>query len=618
MALLPGQSDPDIVSRLHAAAARFETEPEAARAELEALIAEEPDCLPARRALARMLRHHGELQRAGIIELEAITLGLQRPQFVKAQTAFMAGNLDAAEPLIRAHLRSDPEDPAGALMLGEIAAKVHARKEAENLFGRAILLAPAYGEARLALARLLRDQGRYTEAIEALTGLLTQQPAHLSALALRAAILVQLRRFDEADRAFEEIHERHPQDARSWANHAHMLKTVGRQADAITAYRHALTIAPSHPQSWWGLANLKTVRFTPDDVEKLRKVIEEHDGAASKDDHIHLLYALGKACDDNDDVAAAFEAYSQGARLRLQQVPHDPDKVTEHVHKSTQVCTPTFFTARGGWGSPAPDPIFIVSLPRSGSTLVEQILASHPQIEGTEELHDIERIALSLAPTGGTGGWLDVLPTLDSTKMRELGDHYIDATQRFRHTDRPFFTDKMPSNWIFTGLIAAMLPNAKIIDIRRHPLGCGFANFSQHFNWGINFSYDLSHIGKFYTAYVRQMAHFDSVLPGRIHHVTYEDLVENTEAEIRRLLDYLELPFEPACLRFFENPRAVYTPSSEQVRSPITREGMERWQRYEAFLGPLKEALGPVLEHYPNPPPKPRHHPQHPRQVSDR
>lgn len=596
----PGSWDRRAIQELQAVVDQFAHTPAKLAEQLLLLIRKDPKFLPARRLYARTLRHLGDHRAASSAELEAIREGILRDSFIKAEKDFLAGDLESAEVLIRQHLRHDPEDPAAALMLGEIANRCGARQEAENLFKRAIALTPSYTEARLTLAKMLRDHGRYDDALSVVRSLLEIDPAHLTALSLRAALLEQLRRFDEADKAFNDLHQFHPGDARGWANHAFVLKTIGRQEDAIAAYRQSLKIEPVNGLAWWGLSNLKTLKFSAEDVVAIRQALSSDN--LSSDDAIHLNFALGKALDDLKDYPGAFDAYSAGAKARLEQVPYDPSKVEAHIGKSTSICTERFFEERKAWGSPAPDPIFVVSLPRSGSTLVEQILASHPMIEGTEELFDIERIALALDPDGETGGWLNVLPGLTREKVRELGDHYIEATRRVRHTDRPLFTDKMPSNWVFAGLIATILPNAKIVDVRRHPLGCGFANFSQHFNWGINFSYNLEHIGHFYRQYVRQMAHFDRVLPGRIHRITYEGLVENTETEVRRLLDYVGLPFDEACLRFFENKRAVFTPSSEQVRSPINREGMERWKSYGQFLDPLRDALGNVLTQYPEVP----------------
>lgn len=593
--------DPQVIAQMQEALALAAHDPQAALVSALRIVASNPQLPPAYRVLAIVRRRMGQERDADRGELESIAVALKLPILAQAQKAFAEGRLADAEPLVRAHLRQDPEDPAGALMLGEIALRSGAQHQAENLFRRAFLLAPAYTEARMALAKAQRETERHDEALTTLEALLEREPSHLEGLSLKAATEVKLHDFDAADATFRNLHAHHPEDARGWTNHAFMLKTVGRIDEAIAAYRHAITIDPAHGHAWFGLSNLKTVRFSEEDAASLLSVLERSDLEPER--RLHLLFTLGKVFDDLGDYAGAFAAYAEGAALRLEQTPHDPERTNANTRRARAVFTPTFFASRRDWGNTAVDPIFIVSLPRSGSTLVEQILASHPQVEGTEELFDIERIALSLTPSGGAGDWLDVLPTLDREKVRELGECYIEDTRRFRHTDRPFFTDKMPSNWVFAGLIATILPNAKIVDIRRHPLGCGFANFSQHFNWGINFSYDLTHIGEFYKAYTRQMAHFEAVLPGRIHHLTYESLVEDTETEIRRLLDYLDLPFDSACLRFFENKRAVHTPSSEQVRSPITREGMERWRRYEAFLGPLKEALGPVLEHYPETPP---------------
>ncbi|AKM11854.1 hypothetical protein AB433_13840 [Croceicoccus naphthovorans] len=538
---------------------------------------------------------------AGPLELEAIAIGIKRPSFAEAQAAFLADDFETAEVAIRAHLRTDPADPAAALMLAKIAASCNATVEADNLFKRAILLAPHYTEAHLAFAKHARETGRYELALEALNQVLRLQPDQLNALALKASALEQLRRFDEADTAFTELHRHHPKNARGWANHGFMLKTVGRQKDAIKAYRTAIGLDVSYGLAWWGLSNLKTIRFDQQDIAAMQAALQTEQMSA--ENRLHMLYALGKALDDNARFEEAFRTFSEGAAIRLKEVPYDPDQVTQHTNKMRETCTPKFFADRAGWGSERNDPIFIVSLPRSGSTLVEQILSSHPMIEGTEELRDIERIALSIAPTGGTGGWLDVLPGMDRAQIRSLGDHYIEATKRFRHTDRPFFTDKMPSNWVFAAMIMTILPNAKIIDVKRHPMGCGLANFMQHFNWGINYSYDLGHIANFYKNNVRAIAHLDAVAPNRIHHLTYESLVEDTEREVRRLLDYVGLPFDERCMRFFENDRAVYTPSSEQVRSPINRDGMERWKSYAPYLGELEEALGSVLDCYPQTPP---------------
>ena len=580
--------------------AAIDADPAGARATLREHLRHNPEDVLARRGLARALRKLGD-DSAMAEENAAIAQGIERASYARAADAFAAGNLEDAEVAIRAHLRSDPHDPAAILILAKIAARCDAPVEAERMFDRAIVLAPTYLVARMALATFQRERGRFDDALATLDGVLARQADHLDALRQRAAIYEQLRRLDEADAALNELHQYHPGDAQAWSSHAHLLKSMGRREDAIAAYRRSLENDAGHALSWWGLANMKSVHLDESDIAQIRGAFGSEN--QTTDDRVHLHYALGKALGDSGDYAGSFAAYSAGAKLRLAEMPYDPKSVDANVARNKATFTPAFVAEREGWGAPARDPVFIISLPRSGSTLLEQILASHPMIEGTEELHDIERIAVTMAREAGKTRWLDVLPDLDAGQVHTLGEHYVETTRRVRQTDKPMFTDKMPSNWIYTGLIHTILPNAKIVSIRRHPMSCGFANFAQHFAWGIKYSYDLEHIAGFYAAFVRQMAHFDRVLPGRIHHVSYENLVENTDDEVRRLLDYLEVPFDEACLRFHENRRAVFTPSSEQVRTPINREGMERWRNYEPFLDPLAKALGPVLDHYPDPPP---------------
>lgn len=574
---------------------RLSSDPAGAVAAARSAVRQYPEMSAARRLLARALRAMGNETEAEKVELDAIRIALAHPVMVEAQCFLDDGRVEDAERAVRPWLRENPDDAGGALLLGTIAERCKAVKEAENLYRRAILLAPAYAEARVALAKLLNLTGRHDEALVELDAALTRDPTHLMALAFKAGLLVQLRRLDEADTVFKRMLRAHPDDSRGWMNYAHLAKTQGRIEDAIQAYRNSVAANPSSGIAWWGLANLKSVKLTRDDTAAMRAALET---AESGDDRLHLHFALGKALGDLKDFEASFDHYQQGNRLRLDEVPHDPDKVTRNVDSAIRLFTPDFFTTRSGQGYPAPDPIFIVSMPRSGSTLIEQILASHPMIEGTEELYDLERIALDLAPGEPAGSYLNRIDGLSAVQLRDLGRHYIDATRRHRRTDRPFFTDKMPSNWVFTGLVHLILPNAKIVDVRRHPMACGFANFAQHYNWGINFAYDLNHIGRFYRDYVRLMSHFDQVAPGLVHRVIHENLVENLEGEVRRLLDHLGLPFEAACLRFHETDRAVHTPSSEQVRQPVNRRGFDTWRNYEPWLAPLMEALADVRDSY--------------------
>ncbi len=559
-----------------------------------------PDAPAAFRLLAFVLRKAKRNSEADQVDLKAISLAAAAKAMTAVQDALAAGQLEQAEVLVRQHLKADPEDAFAAKVLADIALKCGAIREAEIFYRRALLLAPGYHDARLALALLLSRSGREGEAFAATEEVLVREPDHFGALSLKAGLLSHGRRLEDADRLFRKLVAAHPRNATAWINYAYLLKTLNRIEESVAAYRKAISFDKYNGLAWFGLSNLKTVRFDDADIAAMQLAVSQP--AASDEQRLHLHFALGKAFDDHGDFHSAFENYRIGNTLRRAKSPHDADAVSAEVLAIERTFTPALIAKRAHVGTSAPDPIFIVSLPRSGSTLIEQILASHPLVEGTEELYEIEAIARGLAKDSAPGAYLEELSRLPDKKLQELGRQYLDNTRRYRLKDRPFFTDKMPSNWRFVGLINLILPNAKIIDVRRHPLGCGFANYSQHFNWGINFSYDLTDIGRFYSDYVRGMAHFDRRLPGRIHRVFYEQLVDNFESEVRRLLDHLGLPFDYACLKFHENERPVHTPSAEQVRRPINRAGVERWHQYESALEPLKQALGATLSNYPNVP----------------
>jgi tetratricopeptide (TPR) repeat protein len=580
--------------------AACERNPVSALRDARALTRSRPEAPAAFQLLAFVLRQAKRNREADKADLETIRVSSATTPMKNAQEMLAAGDLEHAEILIRQYLKNHPEDAFAAKLLADIAIRCGAIREAEIFYNRGLLLAPGYHDARLSLALLLSRSGRAGQAFAAVDQVLDRDPDHFMALSMKAGLLGHGRRLGEADRMFRKLVAAHPRNAVAWVNYAYLLKTLNRTDESVAAYRKAITFDKRNGLAWFGLANLKTVRFDANDIAAMQSALTHPD--ANDDQRIHLHFALGKAFDDNRDFAAAFEHYRAGNALRHRKSPHDADAVSAEVGAVERIFSPSFIAARNGMGSPDPDPIFIVSLPRSGSTLVEQILASHPLVEGTEELYEIEAIARSVADSSAPGGYLERISGLSANALRDLGARYIENTRKYRTTGRPYFTDKMPGNWQFAGLIHLILPNAKIIDVRRHPLGCGFANFSQHFNWGINFSYDLNDIGRFYSDYVRQMAHFDRVLPGRIHRVFYESLIDDLESEVRRLLDYLDLPFDAACLAFHENERPVHTPSAEQVRRPIFRAGVERWQRYEAELAPLKRALGPVLGAYPEVP----------------
>jgi hypothetical protein len=374
---------------------------------------------------------------------------------------------------------------------------------------------------------------------------------------------------------------------------------VGQQESAIAAYRQAAELQPGFGDAWWSLANLKTFRFTDTDLDIMRRELRCADN--SMEDHINLSFALGKALDDRGQFGESFQCYDLGNRAKIKQEGYSADSNQANVQRLISVCSANLMTAPEGGGCQAPDPIFIVGLPRSGSTLLEQIVASHSQVDGTKELPDILRIVRRLGgqrKASEMSKYPAILQETSDEQWRELGEEYLEST-RIQRGDAPFFIDKMPNNFFHVGLISRILPRAKIIDARRHPMAACFSGFTQLFAKGQPFSYGLSNVGRYYRDYVELMDHWDQVLPGKVLRVHYEDVVADTETQIRRVLQHCGLPFEQACLAFHQTERPVRTASSEQVRQPIYNSGLDHWRHYEDHLEELKKALGPILQRYP-------------------
>ena len=551
----------------------------------------------AHRLLGRALRQIGDDEQAERAELDAIAAAVHEPELVRAAEALLDNRLAEAEHILRPWLKRRPTDVAAIRMLAELAARLGRLGDAETLLRRALELAPAFSAARANLATVLHKQNRPAEAIAELDRM---QEGAEAGDSLRAAALGRIGSYEEAIAVYEGVLARVPGQPRVWMSYGHVLKTVGRQADSVAAYHRAIALAPGLGEAWWSLANLKTVAFDDADVAAMAASLEAPE--LSDDDRLHLHFALGKALEDRGRAEQAFGHYAEGNRLRRAAIRYDPDEISEHVRRTATLVTADFLAARAGQGCTAPDPIFILGMPRAGSTLIEQILASHSLVEGTMELPDLPALARRL---GGrrlrseASRYPDGLAELSAAELRALGEEYLERTRVQRKTDRPLFIDKMPNNWMHVPLILLILPNAKIVDARRHPLACGFSNFKQHFARGQGFSYDLGELGRYYRDYAALMAHVDAVAPGRVHRLIHEALVDDPEAEVRRLLDHLGLAFEPACLRFWETERAVRTASSEQVRRPLSRGGLDAWRAYEPWLGALKQALGPVLDAYP-------------------
>ena len=507
--------------------------------------------------------------------------------------AMNENRLDIAERLLKPHLKEDPFDVSAIRMLGELAARIGRWRDSEHLLRRAIELAPEWTAPKANLALILGRTGRPAEAMELLEDVFALEPDEIGHWNLKAATLGRLGDFDEAIGIYEDVLARTPRQARVWLSYGHMLKTVGRLDEGIDAYRKAIEVKPTLGEAWWSLANLKTVKFTEADVAAMERALEAPD--LSEEDRFHLDFALGKAMHDAGRTDHAFRHYSEANALRLKSQPYDRDKIRVTVDRCITLFSAEAFAEHAG-GCAAPDPIFIVGMPRAGSTLVEQILASHSLVEGTSELADIPALARTVGPY--PKGMLD----LTQERRRELGEDYLKRAGVQRRTDRPYFIDKLPNNWLFVPFIRLILPNATIIDARRHPLACCLSNFRQHFARGQPFTYGLDYVGGYYADYVRLMAHLDAVLPGYVHRVIYERMVDDTEAEVRALLDHCGLEFEPQVLEFYKTERAVRTASSEQVRQPIYRDATDEWRPYESHLGPLKAALGDVLEAYPEAP----------------
>ncbi|RZA22103.1 MAG: sulfotransferase family protein [Lysobacteraceae bacterium] len=571
-----------------------------ALAALNRAIALQPALPCAWLALADLRHAGGDDDGANAAYLEHVRLSRHDQELMAAASALAQNQLPEAEAMLRRRLRRQPHDVAAMRMLAELGIRLGRNDDAILLLEQVLERAPGFDAARQNHAIALNRGNRHGEALAELELLLEKDPGNQALKNMKAVVLGKLGDFDNALATYEEVLKRVPDQAQVWISYGHSLKTAGRTADAIAAYRRSIALQPGFGGAWWSLANLKTVRFDAADIGAMRTQLQRDD--LDDEARLHFEFAVGKALEDAGDAADSFAHYAAGNALRRKQVPYDADLAHARNLRAMQAYTPGFFAARSGSGCEARDPIFVVGMPRSGSTLIEQILSSHPLVEGTMELPAIIAITRDLRQRDGapeTTSYHDVLARLGRDELAALGERYMERTRVQRREGRPFFIDKMPNNFAHIGLIQLILPNARIIDARRHPLACCFSNFKQHYARGQAFSYDLADMGRYYADYVALMAHFDQVLPGRVHRVVYEDMVADTETQVRALLAHCGLEFDQRCLRFFENERAVRTASSEQVRQPIYRDGVDQWRRYESWLGPLKAALGPLLDHYP-------------------
>jgi len=526
-----------------------------------------------------------------------VELAPQVPELRDAAAALGSGNSAVAERLVRQRLGAHPNDIVALCLLADIAERHGQKADAGQLLRHVLQIAPGYARARHNYAVVLLHESRADEALEHCKRLLARAPQDPALRKLEAAILAKCLDYEQSIRIFEKLLAEDPTQADVWTSLGHMLKSTGRRADSIAAYRKAIALQPSAGEAYWSLANLKTGELEDKELDAMQAALGT--SILGDNDRTHFHFAMGRALEERRRYDESFDHYDKGNRLRQRTQAYEPALMADHVRRSKALFSPTFFESRSGYGTPEPDPIFVVGLPRSGSTLVEQILASHSGVEGTTELPDVAAIAASLHTREDDGSpYPDVLAALTPERFAELGQRYLERTRRSRRLGKPSFVDKMPNNFAHVGLLHLMLPNARIVDVRRHPVACGWSVYKELFATAQNFSYSLEHIGGYYRHYLDLMYHMDAALPGRVHRVIYEDLVEDTETEVRRLLDYCGLPFETGCLNFHQTRRPVSTASAEQVRQPINRRGIDQWHHFESRLAPLVTALGDAVETY--------------------
>ena len=525
-------------------------------------------------------------------------LATNPPELADAYSAFDQNRLEAAELQVQRCLRAGTNDVAAFTLLAAIALRRGDDLAEEAHLNRILAQAPCDGNAREQLVRLLIRQGRTEQALPLIERLLAAEPAHSAYRLLKLLALQSADRHAESLAIITQLLAEHPDNADFWLIAGNQQRYMGQSREAVDSYLRAIAIRPGHGMAYWALSNLETYRFASQDIEDMQRQLPLV--SPTGPDPTGLKFALGKALEDRSEFAASFEHYAHGNRLARATFNYDPAAMAAFVQRFKGTFSKGFFAERADWGQPAHDPIFIVGLPRSGSTLLEQILASHSSAEGTRELPYVPTIARELAGTPETAArYPENLASLSKSDVQALAARYLASARKHRLLGKPRFVDKMHGNFASLGLIHLMFPQAAIIDCRRHPLGCGFACYKQLFSPGMNFAYDLHELGLYYRDYADLMDHIDTVLPGRVYRLHYETLVNETEREVRRLLEYCRLPFEPGCLRFHENRRVVQTISSDQVRRPIYTAGLEQWRHFDPWLDPLKAALKELVDDYP-------------------
>ena len=542
--------------------------------------------------LKSLFRMTGQAANAEMAAAHVQKLSELPPQVVTATSMFSDGEIYPAERIVRDYLLQHGDHVEAMRLLAKIGMQLEVFDDAELLLEGVLRLAPDYHAARHDYALTLLQRHKHAQALEQLERLVKIDPNNRAYQIGRATAYVGLGQHERAIEMYRALLAQTPQQADLHLSVAHALKTLGRQQEAIDAYHAAIACRSSYGDAYWSLANLKTYRFPEAEIAQMRA--QEQSPHISREDRYHLCFALGKALEDRGGYADSFSYYERGNALKQQEIRFNIEPIERNARLQASVCTRELFESRRGAGCPSEAPIFIVGLPRAGSTLLEQILASHSQVEGTMELPDIARFVGELQGREHdpeNPRYPGILAQLDPDTLRRYGEKYLADTRIYR-TGKPHFIDKMPNNFRHIGLIHLILPNARIIDARREPMACCFSNFKQLFASGQEFTYSLEHIARYYRSYVELMRHWDKVLPGKILRVQHEDVVADLEGNVRRLLAFCDLDFEPTCLEFYRTERSVRTASSEQVRRPIFKEGLDQWRHFEPWLGPLRDALG--------------------------
>ena len=559
-----------------------------------------PGLLASWKALVALYKRTGQMQASQVAGQQAYFLSQLPPELLSVTSFIYENKTHKAERLCREFLLEHKHHVEAMRLLAEIGVRLNVYDDAEFLLESCVEFAPDYVRARIDYLNILIRKTKFEKAHEQAEILLREQPENPAFQSSFATTLVGLGRFEQGITVYQQVLASAPDQHEVQLLLGHAQKALGAFADAIRSYQAAYAIKSDFGDAFWSLANTKTYEFEDREITHIK--IYEASPDVSLEDRIHLCFAAGKAFEDREAYDDAFQYYERGNSLKKQQIRYRAEETERRIQAQTEVCTVEFFEARKGVGFQCPDPIFIVGLPRSGSTLLEQILASHSMVDGTMELHNILALAQRLRGRSMEQApkYPMILDELDFDYFKRFGEQFINDTQIYRGGS-PFFIDKMPNNFLHIGLIRLILPNAKVIDARREPMACCFSGFKQLFGEGQEFTYGLDEIGRYYNGYVRLMDHWDKVIPGFVLRVMYENVVDDLEAQVRCILEFCDLPFEQRCLSFYETERSIRTPSAEQVRQPIYRSGLEQWRNFEAHLEPLVSALGPeVLMRYRN------------------